>query len=348
MALPSKVQDTLARSLNNLTVVSDTALQELAQTVPTRQADKLQLLLNKLLERAELEASSSQAASSSGANLGPDSSSAPALDVVHTLEALDAAGGGLANDDIEQLAADPASSPSPWPAQIPADSSASGNDPLPGLQSYDPAASGGHDQSANLGAADDGADPWAGWSAAQLGQAELGPTSSTKPEGAPPAASAEAGSGFDASGFTPAPTPASGVPLPDRAEDWRTLVGEHCLWLARFSSFSFGPAESHVATVVRRTASEHSNGGPLRGTQNTCAVAASASAALTGFGPEPLASTMEHASEATPAADPTTSTSASAQAEQPSNQPDAQPSDRSWADGSWTSFWGNWWGGRGW
>ena len=51
MPLPSKVQDTLARSLNNLTVVSDTALEKLAQTVPTRQADKLQLLLNKLLER---------------------------------------------------------------------------------------------------------------------------------------------------------------------------------------------------------------------------------------------------------------------------------------------------------
>ena len=152
MPLPSKVQDTLARSLNNLTVVSDTALEELAQTVPTRQADKLQLLLNKLLERAELEASSSQAASSSGANLGPDSSSAPALDVVRTLEALDAAGGGLANDDIEQLAADPAPSLSPWPAQAPADASASGSGPPPGLQSYDPAALGGHDQSANLGA----------------------------------------------------------------------------------------------------------------------------------------------------------------------------------------------------
>ena len=153
MPLPSKVQeqDTLARSLNNLTVVSDTALQELA-TVPTRQADKLQLLLNKLLERAELEASSSQAASSSGANLGPDSSSAPALDVVRTLEAsLDAAGGGLANDDIEQLAAAPASSLSPWLAHAPADSSASGNDPPPGLQSYDPAASGGHDQFAFRG-----------------------------------------------------------------------------------------------------------------------------------------------------------------------------------------------------
>ena len=39
MPLPSKVQDTLARSLNNLTVVSDTVLHELAQTVPTRQAD---------------------------------------------------------------------------------------------------------------------------------------------------------------------------------------------------------------------------------------------------------------------------------------------------------------------
>ena len=151
MPLPPKVQDTLARSLNNLTVVSYTALQELAQTVPTRQADKLQLLLNKLLERAELEASSSQPASSSGANLGPDSSSAPALDVVHILEALDAAGGGLANDDIEQLAADPAPSLSPSPAQAPADASASGNDPPPGLQSYDPAASGGHDQSASLG-----------------------------------------------------------------------------------------------------------------------------------------------------------------------------------------------------
>ena len=178
MPLPSKVQDTLARSLNNLTVVSDTALEELAQTVPTRQADKLQLWLNKLLERAELEASSSQAASS-------------------TLKALDAAGGGLANDDIEQLAADPAPSLSPWPAQAPADASASGSGlPRPGLQSYDPAASGDHDQSANLGPADDGADPWAGWSAAQLGQADLGPASSAKP--------VEAGSGFDASGFTPA------------------------------------------------------------------------------------------------------------------------------------------------
>ena len=178
MPLPSKVQDTLARSLNNPTVVSDTALEELAQTVPTRQADKLQLLLNKLLERAELEASSSQAASSSGANLGPDSSSAPALDVEYTLEALDAAGGGLANDDIEQLAADPAPSLSPWPAQAPADASASGSGPPPGLQSYDPAA--------YLGPADDGADPWAGWSAAQLGQADLGPASSAEPEGAPP------------------------------------------------------------------------------------------------------------------------------------------------------------------
>ena len=190
--------------------------------------------------------------------MGPDSSSAPALDVVHTLEALDAAGGGLANDDIEQLAADPAPSLSPWPAQAPADASASGNDLPPGLQSYDPAASGGHDQSANLGPLDDGTDPWAGWSAAQLGQADLGPASSAEPEGAPPAASAEAGSGFDASGFT----------RPIRVCFCRTgrRTGgpsqvSHCLWLARFSSFSFGPAESHVATVVRRTASKHSNSG---------------------------------------------------------------------------------------
>ena len=72
MPLPSKVQDTLARSLNNLTVVSDTVLHELAQTVPIRQADKLQLLLNKLLERAEAEGSSANAASSSAASLGPE------------------------------------------------------------------------------------------------------------------------------------------------------------------------------------------------------------------------------------------------------------------------------------
>ena len=89
MPLPSKVHDTLARSLNNLTVVSDTVLHELAQTVPTRQADKLQLLLNKLLERAEVEASSTNAASSSTSNLGPEVPTATStVDAVNNLEAL--------------------------------------------------------------------------------------------------------------------------------------------------------------------------------------------------------------------------------------------------------------------
>ena len=97
MPLPSKVQDTLARSLNNLTVVSDTVLHELAQTVPTRQADKLQLLLNKLLERAEVEASSANAAASSSSNLGAEAPPASSpLDAVTNLEAMEAAGGALA------------------------------------------------------------------------------------------------------------------------------------------------------------------------------------------------------------------------------------------------------------
>ena len=131
MPLPSKVQDTLARSLNNLTVVSDTVLHELAQTVPTRQADKLH---NKLLERAEEEAASASVAASSSSNVAPNAPSASsALAAVSNLEALDAAGGALANDDIGLLAAEPNPPLQPWPAQ---DSSAAAEaqaDQLPGL-----------------------------------------------------------------------------------------------------------------------------------------------------------------------------------------------------------------------
>ena len=134
-------------------MVSDTVLHELAQTVPTRQADKLQLLLNKLLERADTEASSANAASSSASNLGPEVPPATsAFDAVAILEATEAAGGALASDDIEALAAEP--------------------EPPP-----DPASLEGSAPPASFGPADD-ADPWAGWSASQLGQGEPQPASS--------------------------------------------------------------------------------------------------------------------------------------------------------------------------
>ena len=265
-----------------------------------------------------MEASTSEEASSSGANLGPDSSSAPALDVIHTLEALDAAGGGLANDDIEQLAADPALSVSPWPAQAPADASASGSDPPPGLQSYDPAASGGHDQSASLGPADDGADPWAGIGAQRsLGKLTWAPLlrPSLRELHQRPLRRLTRPSTLRVSHFGCAPAgQGGGLPL--------LLVGSLQLiqlWACRVACSDCSQAHC-VRTFQQRS---------------TCAAAASASA-------------VPRLRRPRLAADPTTSTSASAQAEQPSNQPDTQPSDSTWADGSWTSSSGNWWGGRGW
>ena len=165
MSLPSKVQDTLARSLNNLTVVGDMALQELAQTVPTRQADKLQLLLNKLLERAELEAARPRQLCLRGPTW--------VLTVLLLLLWMSSTPLRLWMQQAEGWATMILSSlrrilrPLFHLGQLRLQQ----NDPPPGL------ASGGHDQSASLGPADDGADPWAGWSAAQIGQADWRSTS---------------------------------------------------------------------------------------------------------------------------------------------------------------------------
>ena len=165
MPLPSKIQDTLARSLNNLTVVNDTVLHELAQAVPTRQADKLQLLLNKLLERAEAEASTSSMAAPSSSNLAPHAPAASSpLDAVTNLEAMDAAGGALASDDIELLAAEPEPPLEPWAAPEPSAAAACHDDQPPGLQASKPSALDGSAPPASFGATD-AADPWAGWSA---------------------------------------------------------------------------------------------------------------------------------------------------------------------------------------